>query len=246
MRQEDLLPDTAAAETDVAAFPDTLRVGDLELRLDYHFLPGDERDGISIDVPLAARGRLDPDSLEWLVPGLLTEKLVCLIRGLPKSIRRSLVPAPDSARQAAALLGFGQRPFLPAVAEALSRVAGETIPVAALDLGKLPQHLRMHVRLLGDDGQVLAQGRDLEALRQALPPEEPAARGVIHDQAWKLDELTRWDFGELPTQLTIQRAGLHFTAYPALIDQGTTVAGRLLDDPDAARRATEQGVRRLV
>lgn len=246
MREADLIPEAPNALPNVEAFPDELPTGSLNLSLDYRYVPGDQRDGVSLDVPLAACRQLDAQQLEWAVPGLLEEKLVCLIRSLPKSIRRSLVPAPESAAKAASRLDFGSQPFLPAVAAALSEIAGETIPLNAFDLTRLPQHLRVHVRVVDDEGEVIAEGRDLDELRKSLPAEEATDNGLIDDPRWQLAAITQWDFGELPREVVIQKAGMSLTAYPALVDAGDSVALRLIDRPEIALRSSRRGVRRLV
>jgi ATP-dependent helicase HrpA len=246
MRAEDLLPAAADPLPDRSAYPDKLSAGPLKLDVNYRFQPGDERDGLSVDVPLAAWGQVDPQQLEWLVPGLLEEKLTQLIRTLPKSIRRGLVPAPDSARKAVALLDFGREAFLPAVAQALSQVAGETIPVQALDVSRLPHHLRVHVRVLDEDGKVVAQGRDWDELRRTLPSDDAASQGTIADQQWMRDHITRWDLDAFPDEVQVERGGLRLIAYPALIDRGESVSLRLLNQRAVAARETRRGLRRLV
>ncbi len=93
MRVEDLLP-TEEAPRMAAAFPDQVEVGSLQLPLEYRFSPGQADDGLTVTVPADALGQLPLNRMEWLVPGLLEEKIVGLIRSLPKSIRRGLIPAP--------------------------------------------------------------------------------------------------------------------------------------------------------
>src|SRR5690606_12243576 len=94
------LADVMSATPGLAAedFPPQLAVGTHELRLEYRFVPGDPGDGVTAHLPLALVNALSPSACEWLVPRLLIEKVGELIRGLPKSLRRNFVPAPDFAR----------------------------------------------------------------------------------------------------------------------------------------------------
>jgi ATP-dependent helicase HrpA len=244
MRRAELLSsqeDTA----NLAQFPESLTDGELSLDLEYRFEPGEEDDGLSITVPREALGQLNAAHLEWMVPGLLEEKLVALIRSLPKPLRRNLLPAPDTARRAAQLLPFGEGHFLDAVARTLSQLSGEFILPEAFSLEKLSQHLRMNVRVTDDAGTVIGRGRDLQQLRlrfQVAGREEP---GVVCDSRWHRDGMTQWDLVDFPERVEVPRGDFLLVGYPALLDRGRDVSLRLLDHKADALRATRGGLRRL-
>lgn len=244
MSRADLLgeqiPDEAAAQ-----YPAALPVGPLPLPLEYRFEPGNADDGITVIVPQAALEQLQPALLGWLVPGLLEEKTVALIRALPKGIRRNLVPAPDTARQAVAALRFGDGPFLEAVAKVLQRLSGETVLPRDFQLDRLPPHLQMNIRVVDDQGQVLMSGRDLEQLRRAVRSEAAAAFAASEHPEWQRDGIRAWDFEELPEQVRWQRRGLLVTGYPTLVDRGQDVSLRLVDSPLKADWQMRRGLRRL-
>ena len=246
MVASDIVPEFHPNEAATSAFPDTISSGSLTLSLDYRYQPGDEDDGISVNVPLAAYRQVNADDLEWGVPGLLEEKLVALIRSLPKSIRRCLVPAPDSAKRAAEIMQFGIQPFLSAAATTLSQLAGESIPTSAFDLSKVPHHLRIKVRVVDETGKVVAEGRDAEKLQEELPHAPVEARGTIHDSSWEKEGIVKWDFGELPAAVDIERGGIVVKAFPSLIDHGDSVSLTLSDDAVLARMRSDLGVCRLV
>ena len=84
------------------AFPDQLAAGPWELPLDYKFEPGEEHDGVTVTVPLEALNQVEAEPLAWLVPGLLEEKVLAMIRSLPKALRTRFVPAPEAAKRAMA------------------------------------------------------------------------------------------------------------------------------------------------
>jgi ATP-dependent helicase HrpA len=244
MTQADLLgPESPQVPRD--AFPDQIAVRAVELPVEYRFEPGAADDGLTLTVPLEAMGQLDPDRLGWLVPGLLEPKVLALIRALPKSLRRLFLPAVETARNVARQLAFGHGNLLAAVAEALGRIAGQPIPIDAFQEDKLPDDLRMNVRVVGPDGKPLAAGRDLEAIRQQLGAQVPRSLAAVANPQWNRQGLRAWDFDQLPRQVEIQRGAVAVTAYPALIDHQTEVELRLMDTPLRADRETRFGLRRL-
>jgi len=227
------------------AFPDELHLGEMQLPLEYSYQPGDEADGVTLSTPLAALNQLEADQLGWLVPGLLHEKVVAMIRSLPKQIRRNLVPAPDVARQVVSELTYGEGPFITAVAKALGRIAEEPIPLDKFRQEKIPLHLQMNVRVLDDDGKELAAGRDLYQLRSEFSQNASSAAAQIDDSSWRREDITTWDFGELPEKVEIRQGAITVPAYPTLIDRGKTVSLRLSDSAVEAKQQTRGGVRRL-
>jgi len=226
-------------------FPDELTVGETQLPLEYCFEPGNENDGITLKVPKAALGQLQPARLGWLVPGLLEQKIVALIRSLPKAIRRSFVPAPDTAKKAVGELRFCEGPFLRAVADALQKVCGETVSPDDFQLDKVPPHLHMNVQVIDDDGGVTSSGRDLHQLQRELAAEASASFAELDHTDWNRDGITAWDFGDLPEQVHFQSGGLTLTGHPMLVDQGEDVSLRLTDSAEMANRQTRSGQRRL-
>lgn len=244
MKQEDLLPDLSDAITQ-EAFPDRLEIDRLTLPLVYHFEPGAEQDGVSVTLPRAALPQLTPERADWLVPGLLAEKVQAIIRALPKQVRRNLGPAPEAAEKVLAELTFGEKPFLPAVAQLLSRLSGERITPEMLQAERLPPHLALHVRVVDEQGKTLAAGRDVSALREKVGVKSADEKPHATEAPWHRDGLTRWDFDQLPPRLDVRRGGVTLTKYPALLDKGETVSLRLLDHAAAAHAQTRGGVRRL-
>jgi ATP-dependent helicase HrpA len=211
-----------------------------ELPLSYQFTPGEPDDGVTVDVPLATLDQASARELGWQVPGLREELVTELIRSLPKQLRRTFVPAPETARAVLARLGPPHGDLLDMLGAELGRLGGVAIPRSAWDLSKLPAHLRITFRVV-DAGRVLASGKDLSALRQQL---RPRALAALTEAARDITRsgLRSWDIGTLPRVFS---AG-QFRAYPALADAGDTVDVRLFDTEAQASAAMWRGTRRLL
>jgi ATP-dependent helicase HrpA len=234
------------AETVTAeAFPDRLAIGATDLPLEYRFDPGTAADGVTLVVPLPLVNQVSPERLEWLVPGLLTERITALLRGLPKSIRKSLVPIPDTAERIAARLSPSDRPLVQALGEATRELTGIQVPEDAWDPAAIPAHLRMKLRLLDDEGRVVALGDDPARLKREHGGRGSQSFARIPASDLEREGITRWDFGDLPEQVDLTRAGIQVRGYPALLDQGDAVAIRILDSPQGAALAQREGLRRL-
>lgn len=229
-----------------ADFPGSLTLGDLELELSYSFAPGAADDGVTLRVPRAALPQLRPEPLEWLVPGLLEEKCQALVRGLPKRIRRALAPVPDHLAPVIPRLLEPSRyragSLLRALTVEIEAVHGVAVPADAWAPDELPTHLRMRVAVLDDNGHIIDSGRDLSALQAA---HGEAADQDLQQRAQGLEAmgLKQWSFGPLPESLEVSEG---VRAWPAVVDEGDSVALRLRTDPQLAQRETRQGVIRLL
>jgi len=176
------------------------------------------------------------------VPGLLEEKLVALIKSLPKSLRRHFVPAPDFARAARQGLTPGQDDLIGQFAAQLRRMTGIEVPADAWQAGQLPPHLSMNFHLIDANGKLLARGRDLEALKQAIGTQAVASFERLPTAQYERDNLVDWDVGELPEYVEIAQQGLSLRGYPAVVTDQDGIHLRLLDAPDKARAAHRAGV----
>jgi ATP-dependent helicase HrpA len=242
----DLLSEDAA-QVSTDSYPDSYpdiwtsqSAGLRALPLSYAFEPGSDTDGVTVDIPLSRLNQVNAAEFSWQVPGLRTELVTEMIRSLPKSLRRDLVPAPDLAREVVARLGPPSGDLRDAVARELRALRGVVVPRDAWDLSRLPPHLRVTVRVTDGD-RVLAEGKDVAELQREL---RPRLRAVLSRAAAGLTRtgLTSWDFGSLPA---VFREGT-IVAYPALADAGTTVDVRLFETEGAARTAMWAGTRRLI
>jgi len=240
---DDVLVAEAAPER---AFPKQLRIGSHAVQLDYRFEPKHPADGVTLVLPLALLNAVPATRLEWLVPGLLTEKVAELIRALPKSLRRNFVPAPDFARAFVESVRDAGEPhgaLLAALTAHLGRITGVELAISDWDQSELPLHLRFNVRLLDEHGAVLAESRDLETLRAQHGIRARAQFARQTATAIARDGITQWDFDELPESIATD-TGL--AAFPALLDAGASVAICVFEQRDEADTAHAEGVRRLL
>ncbi len=225
------------------AFPPALDIGGTALRLEYHFIPNDPCDGVTLRVPLALLNTLNDAQLDWLVPGMLEEKVAALIRALPKALRRNFVPAPDFARAFCEAVRPVAEPLVEVLATYLRRVTGVSIQAQAWDGIELEPHLRMNIRLLDGEGATLAQGRDLSTFKREYAERARGAFSLAANAALARDEVQAFDFDEIP--LTLTGAG-GLQTFPALVDLGETVALRVFESVADAQLQHRGGVARLL
>jgi ATP-dependent helicase HrpA len=226
-------------------FPDCLEVRGVRLELEYRFDPNDERDGVTVRLPISILNTLSPRDFEWLVPGLLRDKLIQLVKGLPKSMRRNFVPVPDFVDACLEALRPREGPLPEALGRHLTRLTGVPIPAQDWQPEHLPAYLQMRFALLDEHGEVLEASRDLVALQRVHGQQARETFRPADGAGLERDGVTRWDFGALPETVSFQRDGVSLTAYPALVDQGESVAIRLLDVEGQAAEAHRKGLTRL-
>jgi ATP-dependent helicase HrpA len=240
-------PKPVAAEAEINDdFPASWPWAGADLRLSYVFDPAHPRDGVAVHVPLAVLAGLPTAPFEWQVPGLREELVTAMIRSLPKPVRRRLVPAPDLAR--AFLAGPGRAgpdagPLPDLLATTCADWRGVSIRPGDWNRESLPAHLLMTFVVEDETRAMLAEGKDLDALRTRL---SAAALAEVSADFEPLRGRTAWDFGALPELYETGRSGHRVRAYPALVDEGTSVAVQLVAGPAEQRAANHDGVRRLL
>ena len=245
MRREHLLARDPAANLD-NKFPDTLRWQDMALKLSYEFEPGGRADGVSVTVPVALLNRIPRYRFDWLVPGLLREKCIALVKALPKHLRKHLVPVPDHVDRALENAPQEDTDLLAWLSGALSRQANVTLSTGDWDLARLEDYYRMNVRVVDARGQLLGQGRNLGELIKRFRQDTRTQIDNRGDDSPARESVDRWDFGDLPREWRFRQAGSDIVAYPALVDRGESCAIVLCDYPGEALRLQRYGVLRLI
>ncbi len=241
----DLLRREQAPEIVVDDFPTCWRIGELNFTISYHFEPGTTTDGATVHIPLPVLRDLSPDPFTWHVPGLRLELVTALLRSLPKSLRRSLIPAPDRAATILQMISPESGPLLPVLAAGIRESTGTVISPEDWDWSGLPAHLRITFLIEDESGRELGRGKDLKDLQDRLQPE---LRSRLAKSAGLMSRtgLTSWNIGVLAKEQTAEISGHAVTAFPALVDEGKAVGVQLFTDRPSADRAHAAGVRRLL
>ena len=248
----------SAAGITTEAFPPRLRLNGVEYPLSYHFEPGSPRDGVTLSVPLAQLNHLPAARLEWLVPGLIKEKVVQLVKSLPQKIRAKLVPVPEFAAEFIAWVGSDEtrlrQGILPPLIEFIHarrglHARGWTVTPDAFRPDALPAHLLMNIKLIDEHGRQLDMRRNLAELKAEWGEKARAEFTGLHETPAAHSGLTTWNFGPLPELLEVRvgppDAGQTVIGYPALRDDGDSVSLTVFDDQDEARRVQRGGLLRL-
>ena len=250
LSRDDLMQHAAAHITE-EQFPKFWQTADGKFKLSYRFEPHHPLDGVTMTVPLTVLNRLHAPSLEWLVPGMLREKIQLLIKALPKQIRRICVPVPDFITKFLESNPDRQAAIIPQLAHFIAKSAGdmrilEQIDQDAWAAQELPEHCYLNLRIIDDGGQELAGGRKLHELQQQLGQ---AAAVTFRDntQEFERDNVTTWDIGTLPESIKFARGKQQLTGYLGLQkEKDGRIALRLFDTTEAAEQAHRQGVIELM
>ena len=250
LSRDDLMQHAAVHITE-EQFPKFWQTADGKFKLSYRFEPHHPLDGVTMTVPLTVLNRLHAPSLEWLVPGMLREKIQLLIKALPKQIRRICVPVPDFITKFLESNPDRQAAIIPQLAHFIAKSAGdmrilEQIDQDAWAAQELPEHCYLNLRIIDDGGQELAGGRKLHELQQQLGQ---AAAVTFRDntQEFERDNVTAWDIGTLPESIKFARGKQQLTGYLGLQkEKDGRIALRLFDTSAAAEQAHRLGVIELM
>ena len=245
LKEEDLMQHQAGGVTE-ARFPSQLNFNGIVLDVEYQFAPGIAGDGVSIRVPVAVLNQLHPQRFEWLVPGLLEDKIVAMIKSLPKGLRKNFVPAPQYAAACVDALAASDEPLKDALAKQLLRMTGVTVPTEDWNLDNVPPYLFANFRVIDTNGKVISEGRDLRKLQRELEGATELVFEALSDSEFEQENVTRWDFGDIPEFVELENHGMKLRAYPAIVEEHEQVHLRLVDSPDKAYKQSLAGMRRLV
>ena len=246
LKREDLMRHEAAGIT-TELFPHQLEIGGRNYALDYLHDPGNARDGLTLSVPLIALNQLSAARCDWLVPGLLKEKVALLAKTLPQKLRHKLGPLPEFAEDFVAAQAQPREDL--GLAEAIARYARQElhliVPLDAFRPEQLSPHLSMNYRVVDEHGRQLAMGRNLAQLRAELGEQAGEQFSAVAQPKAALAGITAWTFGELQEIMEIRQGSQILIGYPALVDRGASVDLEVLDAPQKARAVHRDGLRRL-
>jgi ATP-dependent helicase HrpA len=248
-REELMRHEAAGITTDL--FPKILSVAGVDMGLTYHFEPGSHRDGVTLAVPLYALNQVRPERADWLVQGMIKEKVHLLLKSLPQKLRRHCVPLPDYAAAFVARHPFGEGELIDVLIADIREQTGTMVKRADFKPETLSAHHFMNFKVVDEHGRQLDMGRNLAQLRAELGGQAQqsfqniAARDVPAAEAGQYEGLTSWSFGELPELLEIRKGNQTLFGYPALVDKGAHCDVEVFDDPQEAERIHHAGLRRL-
>ena len=250
LSRDDLMQHAAAHITE-EQFPKYWQTADGKFKLSYRFEPHHPLDGVTLTLPLTVLNRISPAALEWLVPGMIREKIQLQIKALPKQVRRICVPVPEFITQFLSQNPDRNAPILPQLAQAIAKTAGDIRILEQINQDewaafRLPEHCYFNLRIIDDGGQELAMGRDLIQIQQQLGK---AAATTFRDntQEFERDNVTAWDIGTLPESIKFARGKQQLTGYLGLQkEKDGRIALRLFDTNEAAEQAHRQGVIELM
>ncbi|WP_455020020.1 ATP-dependent RNA helicase HrpA [Neisseria sicca] len=250
LSRDDLMQHAAAHITE-EQFPKHWQTADGKFKLSYRFEPHHPLDGVTLTLPLTVLNRISPAALEWLVPGMIREKIQLQIKVLPKQIRRICVPVPEFITQFLSQNPDRNAPILPQLAQAIAKTAGDIRILEQINQDewaafRLPEHCYFNLRIIDDGGQELAMGRDLIQIQQQLGK---AAATTFRDntQEFERDNVTAWDIGTLPESIKFARGKQQLTGYLGLQkEKDGRIALRLFDTSAAAEQAHRLGVIELM
>lgn len=227
-------------------FPSSLILEENEFSLSYRFEHGHPLDGVTLTLPLTGLNQICPTRCEWLVPGLLREKITSLIRGLPHKLRSACVPVPEFVTLAMHQISPCNQSLTEALAGFISRHKNINVPPEAWPLEALPAHLKMNFSIISNDGSEIASGRNLFDLRQQLGSKAEKIFSAEFSNAFERDSVTNWDFGDLPDKLEFQRNGQTLIGYPALQYKDKQISLRLFDTAVKAEQSMRKGLAHLL
>jgi len=219
------LKEVALVAPDENEFPSSWITHGHQFDLQYRFAPGDLEDGVTISIPVEVLPSLDSTEFDWLVPGLRLELVTEMIRALPKSIRKSVVPAADWAKKILIEL-HPTGALTETMAQTIQAMAGVKVLASDFDLSKLSDGLKMTYRVVDQKGKAVATSTDLVELQGKFKSEGQRAVAQVATRLHKDLErqgLKSWDFDQLTELVETVSGNSSIKAYPALVLNGKSV-----------------------
>lgn len=225
----------------VTAYPDSIEISGIPLKCEYRFSPGAEDDGVTLTVPATIAHRIDAERIDWLVPGLLGERIFHVLKNLPKDYRVRLSPLSRTAEIIAAEVDM-HGDFFQRIGEFIRKRFKVDIPCSVWSDANVPEHLNMRV-VIDSDGEMSASGRGRQVLVDTPVPGEDSDFFTKARKKYEKDEVIFWDFDEIPDfVITGEKNGIKEYAYPALCVEDHKIALRLFKTSDDAVFEHKAGV----
>ncbi len=226
-------------------FPDSKKIGRLTIQLQYRFEPGHDEDGVTAIIPVHQLNQLSEQPFEWLVPGLLEEKIIALVKSLPKHSRKHFVPVPQTAKACLEIEPDFKGSLYEWLTNRLRKLTGESIPLNEWNPSALASHLQMNYRVVDEDGKALAYGRDLKKLQEKYQTTAGDSFNQIAAEELNYTACVAWAFPDLPENYQFIQNQQAFIGFPAMVDESDSVGVKIFDTEIKARLNHEAGLTRL-
>ncbi|MDH4318175.1 MAG: ATP-dependent RNA helicase HrpA, partial [Desulfobulbaceae bacterium] len=246
MEEEDIrasIPD----QEELYRFPKTLSIPSGDIGLIYRFEPGHEKDGVTAQIPVTVVQGINPTIFEWLVPGLLRDKILHLLKGLPKNIRKQLVPLPNTVDLIFDTLDLYKGSLYPALEKALLKLRQVGIRRGDWQMDNLPPHLRMRFELRSEQGTIICASRSFEEItKRAHYPVVSVIPSSVGPELKEKGNIVDWDFEGLTSPIPVcNKLGLVITCYfPTLfIDRANNCLQlRCIEEKNKSESLNRQGL----
>lgn len=227
-------------------FPNFWHQGNLKLKLTYQFEPGTDADGVTVHIPLPLLNQVEMTGFDWQIPGLREELVIALIKSLPKSYRRTFVPAPNYAQAFLSRAVPLEKPLLDTLIYELRRMTGVTVDAEHWNWEQIPSHLKMTFRVVDENGKKIAESMNLDELKFNLKDRVQESISAVADDGIEQSGLHIWSFAELPQCYEQKQRGFSVKAFPAIVDEKDAVGIKLFETEFEQAVAMQQGLRRLL
>lgn len=244
LTKEYLLKQSEDSVTD-ELYPSYFNYEGISFPLSYAFSPGAKDDGVSMTVPASVLGQISVDQADWLVPGFIKDKCIAILKGLPKPLRKQLVPVPNTVDDFLKKASPADGGLFTQIIRYLYQNYRIKVESEDLRVIELDDHFKMNYQVIDND-KMVGQGRDLAKLIEQFEGVGSAQASDLTDSEFDRSNITQWDFSELPQVAERELQGLKVRMFPMLIDNGDSVDMTLHADEDFAELSTRKGIIRLL
>lgn len=225
-------------------FPGTLSISDIHLPLEYHFDPLDERDGATVTVPIIFLNDINPTVLEWGVYGFLYDKIIALLRALPKNIRKNCVPVPTYAQTIFESINFEvdrYKPLKSVIAKHITRIVGFVVDETIWHNQEFEKYLVLNIKVVDEQGKILAIDKDIYKLKQKLKNLVQKPKQVIDNKVYY-----DWEFGDITPIGQTKNYGINVKVYNCLEEYQDGVRISYKATPDEAAICMQNALKKIV
>ncbi len=253
---KDEITNSEVDANDLYNFPQTIRAGSVEISLSYSFSPGKEHDGITAIIPIEHLTLINPTVFEWLVPGMLEEKIVVLLKKLPKSLRKRLVPIPEAATRIMDRIDIYNGSLYPALEKVIRREYNVEVRRMDWQADELPKHLRMQYRLIDERGKLISETYNFNQLVDKKKRKTPNRSDIIPAKGKQgrnknisimVTDLKDLSSPELPNPISqVKTDDNGLPLFPCLITTSNdTISFGYTGDENEAHKQNTEGLKKL-